>query len=338
MYKPRFKGTHYEVGFNYGKLLRIKGVKVDSFLNFSEEQIQMGIASLKVCETVYPEITREIRGMADGLKISYELFGTFIITAGAYDSSIGCTCFCYKSDSDLFFVRNHDMFTLLKKVTEAAVYRLEGANYFLAHGDGLIGKEDGINEHGLAVGINFISPKVKRPGLNFFLIVRMLLEKCKTVQEGIMLLENTPCLTSHNIMLIDRTGDMAIVEMCSEKIRVRRPNDGNSFLISTNHFNHNEMIEFDNRPEDNWYHTKERYETVENILRQGTGLNREIGIDIASGKYGFVCQYNRNLGFDTLWSVSFRLSDLSILRAEGNPIRSKYKSDTRLKWAMDKKK
>lgn len=336
MYKPRFKGTHYEAGYHYGNLLARKGVNIESLLKFKESQIMMGLESLKVCEKVYPEIISEIKGMANGLGVDHELFGTFIITAGANDSSIGCTTFCYKSRDDFYFVRNHDMFSYLKKVTEASVYRLENTQCFLAHGDGLIGKEDGINEHGLVVGMNFIAPKILKPGLNFFLIIRMLLEKCKTVKEAIKLLREIPSLTSHNIMLMDKTGDMAVVEMCSEELRVRKPLNGENHMISTNHFVHEDMQVYDNKPDPNWYHTKERYATVEGVLKTNLESGREIGIDLAKGKYGFVCQYDRKLGFDTLWSVSYQLSDLSIFRAEGNPSRVRYKSDSRLEWAMKK--
>lgn len=334
MYKPRFKGSHYQAGYHYGNLLAKKGVSIDSLLTFDDSQRMMGLESLKICEKVYPEIIGEIKGMAEGLKVDYELFAIFIMTVGANDSSIGCTSFCYKSSDDLYFVRNHDMFTSLKKVTEAALYRLENTNRFLAHGDGLIGKEDGINEHGLVVGMNFIAPKILKPGLNFFLIIRMLLEKCKTVHEAIRLLKEIPSLTSHNIMLMDKTGDMAVVEMCSEKLRVRRPLNGEKYMISTNHFIHEEMKVYDNRPDPNWYNTKQRYETVEHVLKSHSELGRKIGIDLAKGKYGFVCQYDRKLGFDTLWSVSYQLSDLSILRAEGNPSKAHFKQDSRLEWAM----
>ncbi len=336
MYKPRFKGTHYDAGLHYGKLLRLKGVKLESLLKFTDEQVHMGTESLKICQEVYPEIMDEIKGMAKGLNLDETLFGIFIITIGAYDSSIGCTTFCYKSENDLYFVRNHDMFTTLKKVTEAAVYRLESAHYFLAHGDGLIGKEDGINEHGLAVGINFVSSKVRKPGLNFFIMVRMILEKCATVQEAILLLQKTPSLTAHNIMLLDRTGDMAVVEMCSEKVSIRRP-EGRPYMVSTNHFNCEDLKQYDHRPEENWYYTKDRYSTVERLLQDSVQKDRTFGIDLAKGQHGFVCQYEKELGFDTLWSVSYQLRDLSIARAEGNPSRVKYKFDTRLKWAMSKR-
>ena len=52
--------------------------------------------------------------------------------------------------------------------------------------------------------------------------------------------------------------------------------------------------------------------------------------DILSGKYGFMCQYNKKMNFDTIWSSLFDIKNLNIYIAEGNPLRAKYKEDKRL--------
>lgn len=49
--------------------------------------------------------------------------------------------------------------------------------------------EDGINEYGLAVGLTFIYPTVIKPGFNAGMLVRYLLEKCKTTNEALDLLK-----------------------------------------------------------------------------------------------------------------------------------------------------
>jgi len=48
------------------------------------------------------------------------------------------------------------------------------------------------------------------------------------------------------------------------------------------------------------------------------------------GKYGFICQYKKELNFDTNWSSVFDITGNRILRAEGNSRRSKYIQDRRL--------
>ena len=51
--------------------------------------------------------------------------------------------------------------------------------------------------------------------------------------------------------------------------------------------------------------------------------------NLLSGKYGFLCQYDRNTKKDTVWSVIYDLKHKSIYRAEGNPIRKSFIKDSR---------
>ena len=53
---------------------------------------------------------------------------------------------------------------------------------------------------------------------------------------------------------------------------------------------------------------------------------------ILSGKHGFMCQYDRKKGADTVWSVVYDLKNKKIYRVEGNPSRKKYKEDKRFKF------
>jgi predicted choloylglycine hydrolase len=55
----------------------------------------------------------------------------------------------------------------------------------------------------------------------------------------------------------------------------------------------------------------------------------EYAKDILSGKYGFICQYDKQLNFDTIWSSVFDISNKRLYRAEGNPSRVTYREDTR---------
>ena len=43
--------------------------------------------------------------------------------------------------------------------------------------------------------------------------------------------------------------------------------------------------------------------------------------DLLTGKKGFLCQYDRATGKDTVWSVVYDLKRRRIYRAEGNPSR-----------------
>lgn len=231
------------------------------------------------------------------------------------------------------------MFSQFKKTTESCLIRPTSGYTFVGQGDALIGKEDGVNEHGLAVGMTFVAAKQTKPGFNFLFIVRYLLEKSKNVSEAIRLLHNLPICTSQNIILADRQGEMAIVECCSEAIAVRTPKEGEQFLVATNQFIEPAMMKYDGRPDQNWYLSETRYQTSQQALRMTDHYSDPLqrAKHILSGKFGVVCQYKKELNFDSLWSFIVRLNDLSIVRAEGNPSKTKYSKDTRLTWAIEKK-
>ena len=54
--------------------------------------------------------------------------------------------------------------------------------------------------------------------------------------------------------------------------------------------------------------------------------------DILSGKYGFMCQYDRKTDADTVWSVIYDIGNNAIYRVEGNPKRKEFKRDMRFKF------
>lgn len=338
MYHPRLKGSHYDMGYKYGDILYKGGISFESVINLSEEQLQFGVESIEICKDVYPEILEEIKGFTDGLRYSFEKFACFLISAGVFDYNYGCTCFCMKNENEVIFARNHDMFTELRKNTESVLCQPENGYTFLGQGDALIGKEEGINEHGLAVGFTYVRPKQHKPGLSFLFIIRYLIEKCANVEEALREFNKIPVASSQNILLVDKSGDMAVIESCSEKYIVRRPENNENFLAISNNFTHPDMLEYDGSPELNWYHSQTRYETAVNALKTG---EKDYSLDYAkkilSGELGFICQYERKLKFDTLWSSLARLNDLKIYRAEGNPRKTKFSKETRLDWAMNRK-
>ena len=53
---------------------------------------------------------------------------------------------------------------------------------------------------------------------------------------------------------------------------------------------------------------------------------------LLSGGYGFLCQYDRAEGRDTVWSVIYDLRRRRIFRSEGNPMWCGYQEDTRFRF------
>ena len=72
------------------------------------------------------------------------------------------------------------------------------------------------------------------------------------------------------------------------------------------------------------------------LSREAPQMDISIAKELLSGKKGFICQYDRDTGKDTVWSVIYDLKHHKIYRAEGNPARCVYQEDQRVMFQPNK--
>lgn len=331
MYHPRFKGKHYDIGYRCGNLIYKKGVRIENYFNLTKEKKEFGIKCISQCEKVFPTVLEEIKGIAGGMKIEYQDFATFIFCMYCFEFQNWCTCFACKDDNSIIFGRNSDFAVSIEDQYESAFYKLEDGYSFIGNSTAMVQMEDGINEHGLAIGLTLNNFNLINPGLNAGILVRYILEKCKTVTESLEHLAKIPIASAQTLTIVDKTGDMVVVECNCERIVIIRPKNNENFVVTANHFVSAEMQQYqDNEELYAEFRSKDRYQTAYNSLKTGNDYSVELAQEILSGKYGFMCQYNRSKGLDTVWSSIYDLKNNKIYRAEGNPSRVKYKKDNRL--------
>ncbi len=336
MYHGRFKKSHFEAGFNWGKLLykNDKIISNNHTFNITEKRRKFAEECLPIYEKYYPEILEEIKGLAMGQNSSYEDFYTFLLSMYCFEFNNHCTCIAIKDKDNLIFERNSDFLVSLEKLYMNVLYNLDNAYAFNGNTTAFIEMEDGINEYGLAVGLTFIYPTIVKAGFNAGMLVRYLLEKCKTTDEALSLLKNIPIASQQTLTIADRTGNIVVVECNCEKIEIIRPAKDDNFVTATNEFNSNLMKQYNNDEVDNWRAT-ERYLVSYTTLKENkNNYSFNLIKDILSGKYGFMCQYDRKTDADTVWSVIYDIKNNQIFRVEGNPKRKAFKKDTRLKFKV----
>jgi predicted choloylglycine hydrolase len=107
----------------------------------------------------------------------------------------------------------------------------------------LIGREDGINEAGLAIAVTGVPGRyANKLGLWDHIPVRVVLERCKTVKKAVNILEEIPHLWSKNFLLCDKRGNLAIVEASEQEVIVSYPMNG--LAVITNHFQSKTMKKY----------------------------------------------------------------------------------------------
>lgn len=289
----------------------------------------------KKVERVFPEILEEIRGFAKACRTPYGQLAAFVLTVGAFKPKpTTCSVFAAFNGSDVIFGRNYDFYYSFKDKIESYLTCPKDGYWSLGQSDIFVGREDGISEKGLAIGMTAVEPKVIRPGINFAIATRYVLDKCAAVEEALKVLSGVHFLTANNYLLADKDGSMAVVEASPDKVRVRKPEEGNPFMVCTNHFMHSEMLDMENkqeRPPD----SVNRFTAIYNALKQQKGkVDAKTAEKILSNHSGYVCSHVDSIQLGTLWSVVATLKNLQIFRAEGHPCRTKYKQDLRLNKAL----
>lgn len=326
MYHSVWKKNHYQAGLRYGSILAVNPL---SFFERSIEKTVFTQKCIPLYQKYYPEILEEIKGTAEGLHIQWERVAEFLFTMYCFVPQNRCSSFAFCSNGKTILAKNSDFLTFVKKLCDSPYYSIERAYRFVGNTTAWTEIEDGMNEHGLAVALTFVYPTKIMAGLNGGMLVRYILEKCKTTQQAINILQKFPIASAQTITLADKTGDIALVECHCQGVNIIKPQQKN-IVFATNHFISDIMTDYQYTGEDDCYSHK-RYETLSYAFQNNLDMSLQFAVDLLSGKKGFLCQYNKKDGIDTIWSSIYDLTEYRIYRAEGNPKTKSFCEDNRLR-------
>ena len=164
--------TAYEAGHTFGQNFDMQ--TLPPFL-FDGQRMEFGKSCLQICRRVYPSVVEEMEGIAQGAGVELEKLSAFLFGIYAFPPFQGCSCFAAADEEEIFFGRNSDFLPAAKEQSLSSIYKIEGKKSFLANSTTPVQVEDGVNEDGLAVGLTFLFPTVRKLGLNAGLLVRYLL-------------------------------------------------------------------------------------------------------------------------------------------------------------------
>ena len=324
MHKVRIEGDYRQMGLQQGLGLKQIGLvlprQATKMLLFAEK-------CEKSVKQYAPELLEEIAGVAEGAGLDYEALKTFTLTAPFEPQDVPhCTVVAVApertSDNMSIVGRNYDFFFDESKegATTFSCYP-EGGFASLGNCDIWVGREDGLNEAGLFVAQARFFTRGLKPGLAFWLIIRLLLDRCATVDEGLELLRKIPHAQGFTYMLADSSGKAVGVEQALGGIEVRYPENG--LLVVTNHAvcsrwaGKEAFVPPDSHP---------RYNRLQRLL--GSGI-----VDVATVKRalqdheGLVCSHGAhfpNRKFGTIWSLVGRPGKRELQIADGQPCQAQY--------------
>lgn len=323
-----WKHDPYRAGVHYGLQLQQQGMHVLDMLKMTvrEEKREFARACRAHYATWYPEILEEVRGISDALAFEPERLEELLFCMYAFPIDVRCSCLAFRGvDGHMYFGRNSDFLTAMEDVYESNYVAYDDHIPFIGNTTACLQMEDGVNAHALAAGLTFICPKQRRPGLHAGFLIRYILEHCTSVNEALQVLEDLPIASAQTITLVDAK-EAAVVECNCERMHVVR---SQSHVWATNRFHHPDMLSYNVDGIDDMG-SEIRWQTLAHAMETPSRFSRTYMQEILSGKHGFLCQYDRRLGGDTVWSSLYDLTDGRLWRCEGNPSREKYQEDTRL--------
>lgn len=246
-------GSAYEVGKQQGELLAKDAAAAHFFSSPLSERgpltPQQAEAALKFFQQHCPGLEEEIQGFAAALGVPPEQIVYYAIT---YTPNGQCSHFAVlpsiSADGHLRLGRsyefNHEM-SDLRLVT----VRIAGRPAHLGFSEVLFGRDDGLNEHGLCATMSAGAPMAPtEPGGGmFWAVMRTILDRCASVDEAVEVALSIPISFNFNLLLADRSGQAALVEIACSHRAVRRIGleTPDQFLVTTNHYTIPEMKPYD---------------------------------------------------------------------------------------------
>jgi predicted choloylglycine hydrolase len=227
------RGSHRDMGRELGAQMREAGTKLP---DLTADQARRTEALVRSTDRFIPALLEEIAGIAEGGGYDERAVQFYSLAIGIVPScTVVAVSGAHTATGRTLFGRNYDAgpqwsdFTLYRTYPESG-YAHIGCCYDL-----LVGREDGLNDVGLAIAVTGVQGKyTDKPGLWDHIPVRAVLEQCESVDEAVELIGALPHLWTKNFLVADRHGGLAAIEAAQQGVAVDRSDSG--FGVIANHF------------------------------------------------------------------------------------------------------
>ncbi len=326
MHEYELAGDNYEMGRRNAVLLKRAGYPAQQAV--TEGQLRFARECEEVVGAYAPWLLEEIRGVEDA-----GLFdpGVVKVLPLTLYTDPGCSAVAvsgeHTRDGKPLFGRNYDFFASFGKYSCLYRTRPEGKLAHIGCSDQWVGRHDGLNEAGLAIGHSGPPGREQRPGFVITLAIRAVLDTCRTAEEAASFLERIPHLGNTAYLLADAAGRIAAVDASPDEVRTTWFQDGFGFLA--NRYASEEMAMY--TP----YEEVSRSCTRARNIRQWYEVRPSAGIDTGymqrvmshPGEGVCACAGETEDSQDpvvTLWSWTAALGDSAIQLAKGTPYETPY--------------
>ncbi|MCX7749327.1 MAG: C45 family peptidase [Clostridia bacterium] len=336
-YHIELKGSSYQVGKVLGSMAKeVPGLqeflilKENAFTSEEEKEVY------KLFDAFCPGINEEIAGFSDVLSVRP---GQVIYYLMSYLRP-GCSQMAVlpskTQDGHVLLARNYDFSEKMEGMTLATT-RIDGKYAHIGSSIMQFGRGDGMNEHGLAVSQTSAGFPVsnleggRKPaivGLQFWAVIRAILENCKNVEEALYLAKQMPIAYNINMIAADKGGNAALLESVDGEKAIRKisADTKEQFISSTNHVHLPELLEYDPK---RFKNSVVRYARINNMLNSKELISKEDLKGLLSTRYpeGLCCHYY-DAYFGTLRGMVFDVTQGTVEVSFGSPALNEWHSFT----------
>jgi isopenicillin-N N-acyltransferase-like protein len=357
LYTPiiKVKGSPYECGLQHGSKaknlidhnLKFYGRYFSDLLKIEWDDAKLKIKnSISLLEKYYPEILKELEGIAAGseksledivvLNARYELAITSI--AGKYLE--GCTSYAFTpqvtKSGHVLIGQNWDFMHGLKDSCIFLLIEQEKGPKIAMHVEaGMVGHK-GLNSAGIGLCINaLISNKDKiQPAVPLITVISRKIMNSTRIRDALSAIFRAERSASINFMIAHSAGEILNLEITPDDVAVTYPSQG--ILTHSNNF-----LEFNPNIKDlgkiffpdsitRWHRMKE-------LLKPKIGKIEQKEIKKAASDHFdhpySICRHieehsDTEYGFETILSIIMDLKDKNMYVTEGNPCSNKYERVT----------
>lgn len=242
----------------------------------------------------------------------------------------GCShCAVLPKKTDLkhtYVLRNYDLSPVIDDMRFCSTH-VEGAYAHSGFSTQYFGRTEGVNEHGLSVTFSACGQPVgniaglRKPavsGLQCFAVIRVLLEKCKNVQEAKSLIEEIPIASNMNLIVADPVDAVCIEIFDGYKSIITIVEESQDFIVSTNHAISLPIQKLNSRRLEQ---STNRYHTLYEHLNRNEQVSIESLKGLVQKEYpAGLTVHNYEEWFGTLHSVLFDLHECTMNICFGSPL------------------
>jgi predicted choloylglycine hydrolase len=320
------EGTAYEIGEAQAAVVKTSPGWAGFFESGRDFPARASLAETNaLLRQFHPALEEEVAGFCDSLKISPADLSYY---AHTHLQPHRCSHLVAQpeltADGHILMGRNYD-FNHTMDDLRLCTTRLQGKATHIGFSSLFFGRHDGLNEYGLAVtssvggmpvGLlqNFTPPPAD--GFQFWALVRVLLEECRTVAEAELLFSEFPISGNPILLVADPSGAAIVAEAFGRVKSIRKVEEG--WAVSTNHFNSPELQPYNQRLMGNSF---VRAKAAGQALESARGRVTSDTIKSLLGmKYphGLACHYYEEF-FGLLHSMVFDLTEKKVEVAFGSP-------------------